>query len=103
MTLPGALCLSLLGPPDIKGRSSVFKVHLRPLKLDGSLSVDTLARKLAALTPNFTGECPQAVPLAWGGWVLLGGFWLWHLVLAGATPVFRTLNLLRHIRGLRDA
>jgi SpoVK/Ycf46/Vps4 family AAA+-type ATPase len=48
---------SLLGPPDIKGRSSIFKVHLRPLKLDGSLSKDALSRKLAALTPGFTGEC----------------------------------------------
>ena len=43
------------GPPEIKGRSSIFKVHLRPLKLDESLSKDALARKLAALTPGFTG------------------------------------------------
>lgn len=48
---------SLLGPPDIKGRSSIFKVHLRPLKLDESLTRDALSRKLAALTPGFTGEC----------------------------------------------
>lgn len=46
-----------IGPPDIKGRSSIFKVHLRPLKLDESLNKDTLARKLAALTPGFTGGC----------------------------------------------
>lgn len=53
------LCVSfsLLGPPDIKGRSSIFKVHLRPLKLDESLTRDALSRKLAALTPGFTGEC----------------------------------------------
>ncbi|XP_059855874.1 uncharacterized protein [Delphinus delphis] len=44
-----------IGPPDIKGRSSIFRVHLRPLKLDESLSEDALARKLAALTPGFTG------------------------------------------------
>uniref|UniRef100_A0A5F9D9U9 AAA+ ATPase domain-containing protein n=1 Tax=Oryctolagus cuniculus TaxID=9986 RepID=A0A5F9D9U9_RABIT len=44
-----------LGPPDIKGRSSIFKVHLCPLKLEESLRKDTLARKLAALTPGFTG------------------------------------------------
>ncbi|PNI16089.1 AFG3L1P isoform 3 [Pan troglodytes] len=43
------------GPPDIKGRSSIFKVHLRPLKLDESLNKDALARKLAALTPGFPG------------------------------------------------
>ncbi|XP_047649528.1 LOW QUALITY PROTEIN: AFG3-like protein 1 [Phacochoerus africanus] len=47
-----------IGPPDIKGRSSIFKVHLRPLKLDGSLSV---ARKLAALTPSFTGAAISSV------------------------------------------
>ncbi|XP_011948632.1 PREDICTED: AFG3-like protein 1 [Cercocebus atys] len=46
-----------IGPPDIKGRSSIFKVHLRPLKLDESLDKDTLARKLAALTPGFTDVC----------------------------------------------
>uniref|UniRef100_A0A8D0GMP1 ATPase AAA-type core domain-containing protein n=1 Tax=Sphenodon punctatus TaxID=8508 RepID=A0A8D0GMP1_SPHPU len=41
-----------IGPPDIKGRASIFKVHLRPLRLDTSLCRDTLARKLAALTPG---------------------------------------------------
>lgn len=35
---------------------SVFKVHLKPLKLDSSIEVDALARKLAALTPGFTGK-----------------------------------------------
>ncbi|KAM9607064.1 mitochondrial inner membrane m-AAA protease component AFG3L1 isoform 8-T8 [Trichechus inunguis] len=58
-----------LGPPDIKGRSSIFKVHLRPLKLDESLSKDALARKLAALTPGFTGAdisnvCNEAALIA---------------------------------------
>lgn len=37
-------------PPDIKGRCSIFKVHLCPLKLDKSLSTDTLEKKLTALT-----------------------------------------------------
>ncbi|XP_020844761.1 mitochondrial inner membrane m-AAA protease component AFG3L1-like isoform X2 [Phascolarctos cinereus] len=44
-----------IGPPDIKGRCSIFKVHLRPLKLDENIGRDALARKLAALTPGFTG------------------------------------------------
>lgn len=44
------------GPPDIKGRASIFKVHLRPLKLDSTLERDQLARKLASLTPGFSGE-----------------------------------------------
>ncbi|XP_042320363.1 AFG3-like protein 2 [Sceloporus undulatus] len=45
-----------IGPPDIKGRASIFKVHLRPLKLDASLNRDNLARKLASLTPGFSGR-----------------------------------------------
>ena len=58
-----------IGPPDIKGRSSIFRVHLRPLKLDESLRKDALARKLAALTPGFTGAdisnvCNEAALIA---------------------------------------
>lgn len=45
------------GPPDIKGRASIFKVHLRPIKLDEALDKDVLARKMAAATPGFTGRC----------------------------------------------
>uniref|UniRef100_A0A4W2HJ02 AFG3 like matrix AAA peptidase subunit 2 n=1 Tax=Bos indicus x Bos taurus TaxID=30522 RepID=A0A4W2HJ02_BOBOX len=44
-----------IGPPDIKGRASIFKVHLRPLKLDSTLEKEKLARKLASLTPGFSG------------------------------------------------
>ncbi|XP_040899638.1 AFG3-like protein 1 isoform X2 [Toxotes jaculatrix] len=58
-----------IGPPDIKGRASIFKVHLRPLKLDSSIEVEALARKLAALTPGFTGAdianvCNEAALIA---------------------------------------
>ncbi|KAM4723049.1 mitochondrial inner membrane m-AAA protease component AFG3L1-like [Rhinophrynus dorsalis] len=58
-----------IGPPDIKGRASIFKVHLRPLKLSESLSKDALSRKLAALTPGFTGAdianvCNEAALIA---------------------------------------
>lgn len=50
-------CLS--GPPDIKGRASIFKVHLRPLKLETDMDKDALAKKMAALTPGFSGKlCP---------------------------------------------
>ncbi|XP_024591400.1 AFG3-like protein 1 isoform X2 [Neophocaena asiaeorientalis asiaeorientalis] len=56
LTRPGRFDRQIyIGPPDIKGRSSIFRVHLRPLKLDESLIEDPLARKLAALTPGFTG------------------------------------------------
>ncbi|KAM4744540.1 mitochondrial inner membrane m-AAA protease component AFG3L1-like [Anableps anableps] len=44
-----------LGLPDIKGRASIFKVHLRPLKLEPSLSLEALSMKLAVQTPGFTG------------------------------------------------
>lgn len=58
-----------IGPPDIKGRASIFKVHLRPLKLDSSIDVEALARKLASLTPGFTGAdianvCNEAALIA---------------------------------------
>lgn len=42
-----------VGTPDIKGRASIFKVHLKPMKTDIDKTV--LARKLAALTPGFSG------------------------------------------------
>ncbi|KAL1007326.1 hypothetical protein UPYG_G00085020 [Umbra pygmaea] len=44
-----------IGPPDIKGRSSIFRVHLKPLKLDSNIDSEALSRKLAAHTPGFTG------------------------------------------------
>ncbi|XP_030650089.1 AFG3-like protein 1 [Chanos chanos] len=58
-----------IGPPDIKGRASIFKVHLRPLKLDPSMDLDALARKMAAATPGFTGAdianvCNEAALIA---------------------------------------
>ncbi|XP_018421975.1 PREDICTED: AFG3-like protein 1 [Nanorana parkeri] len=58
-----------IGPPDIKGRASIFKVHLRPLKLPENFNKDALARKMAALTPGFTGAdianvCNEAALIA---------------------------------------
>ncbi|KAM8862074.1 mitochondrial inner membrane m-AAA protease component AFG3L1-like isoform 1-T1 [Synchiropus picturatus] len=58
-----------IGPPDIKGRASIFKVHLRPIKLDPELDKDNLARKMAAATPGFTGAdianvCNEAALIA---------------------------------------
>lgn len=53
--------------PDIKGRASIFKVHLGNLKTD--LDKSELARKMAALTPGFTGAdianvCNEAALIA---------------------------------------
>lgn len=58
-----------IGPPDIKGRASIFKVHLRPLKLAADLDKDALAKKMAALTPGFSGAdianvCNEAALIA---------------------------------------
>uniref|UniRef100_A0A673VRY8 AFG3 like matrix AAA peptidase subunit 2 n=1 Tax=Suricata suricatta TaxID=37032 RepID=A0A673VRY8_SURSU len=63
------LLVEMDGPPDIKGRASIFKVHLRPLKLDSSLEKEKLARKLASLTPGFSGAdvanvCNEAALIA---------------------------------------
>jgi AFG3 family protein len=56
-----------VGLPDIKGRASVFKVHLKNLKTN--LDKDDLARKLSALTPGFSGAdisnvCNEAALIA---------------------------------------
>ncbi|RZF44219.1 hypothetical protein LSTR_LSTR003859 [Laodelphax striatellus] len=53
--------------PDIKGRASIFKVHLQPLKT--LLDRNDLSRKMAALTPGFTGAdianvCNEAALIA---------------------------------------
>lgn len=51
---PGRFDRQIFVPaPDIKGRASIFKVHLKPLKTD--INKEDLARKMAALTPGFTG------------------------------------------------
>lgn len=56
-----------VGLPDIKGRASVFKVHLKGLKTN--LDKDDVARKMAALTPGFSGAdianiCNEAALIA---------------------------------------
>jgi AFG3 family protein len=51
--------------PDILGREAIFKVHLKPIKLDPSVDV----KKLAAQTPGFAGAeianvCNEAALIA---------------------------------------
>ena len=49
--------------PDIQGRTEIFRVHLAPLKLQGD--IEDYAKKLAALTPGFSGaEVATALALA---------------------------------------
>ncbi|XP_077289429.1 AFG3 like matrix AAA peptidase subunit 2 [Arctopsyche grandis] len=65
---PGRFDRQIFVPaPDIKGRASIFKVHLAPLKTN--LDKNDLARKMAALTPGFTGAdianvCNEAALIA---------------------------------------
>ncbi|XP_077376209.1 mitochondrial inner membrane m-AAA protease component AFG3L1-like [Festucalex cinctus] len=70
LTRPGRFDRHIyIGPPDTKGRASIFKVHLRPLKLDPGIQVEAFAGTLAALTPGFTGAdianaCNEAALIA---------------------------------------
>lgn len=53
--------------PDIKGRVDIFKVHLKPIKT--TEDIVKLSRKLAALTPGFSGAdihnvCNEAALIA---------------------------------------
>lgn len=65
---PGRFDRQIFVPaPDIKGRASIFKVHLQPLKT--LLDKLDLSRKMAALTPGFTGAdianvCNEAALIA---------------------------------------
>uniref|UniRef100_A0A4D5R9X8 AFG3-like protein 2 n=1 Tax=Scolopendra viridis TaxID=118503 RepID=A0A4D5R9X8_SCOVI len=65
---PGRFDRQIFVPaPDIKGRASIFKVHLQNLKT--LLDKADLSRKMAALTPGFTGAdianvCNEAALIA---------------------------------------
>ncbi|KAL8613891.1 AFG3-like protein 2 [Nucella lapillus] len=65
---PGRFDRQIFVPlPDIKGRASIFKVHLSPLKTE--VDKDKLSKKMAALTPGFSGAdianvCNEAALIA---------------------------------------
>ncbi|XP_066591231.1 mitochondrial inner membrane m-AAA protease component AFG3L2 [Prorops nasuta] len=65
---PGRFDRQIFVPaPDIKGRASIFKVHLGPLR--STLDKAELSRKMASLTPGFTGAdianvCNEAALIA---------------------------------------
>ena len=65
---PGRFDRQIFVPlPDIKGRASIFRVHMKPLKT--SLNKEEVSRKLAALTPGFSGAdisnvCNEAALIA---------------------------------------
>ena len=41
--------------PDLDGRFEIFKIHLKPLKLESKKFKERMARRLACLTPGFSG------------------------------------------------
>ena len=55
--------------PDLEGRRQIFMVHLAPIVIDNSRSVEQTAKRLATLTPGFSGSdiasiCNEAAILA---------------------------------------
>lgn len=55
--------------PDITGRTEIFRVHLKPIKLNPSKTLEEFAKRLATLTPGFSGAdianlCNEAAILA---------------------------------------
>ena len=55
--------------PDIDGRKAIFDVHLKPLKLSDEKTIESYAKRLATLTPGFSGSdianiCNEAAILA---------------------------------------
>ncbi len=70
LTRPGRFDRTIeVNLPDIGGRRDIFLVHLKPLKLDPSKTTDEYAKRLATLTPGFSGAeisnlCNEAAILA---------------------------------------
>ncbi|CAD8202521.1 unnamed protein product [Paramecium pentaurelia] len=55
--------------PDIEGRKQIFMVHLAPIQLEPSKTIEEYARRLATLTPGFSGAeianlCNEAAIMA---------------------------------------
>jgi AFG3 family protein len=55
--------------PDIEGRQEILKVHLNPIKLNKNFDKEECSRRMAALTPGFSGAdlsqlCNEAAILA---------------------------------------
>lgn len=58
-----------VGLPDLEGRNEIFNVHLAPLKLSDERTIEKYAKRLATLTPGFSGAdisniCNEAAILA---------------------------------------
>lgn len=56
LTRPGRFDRSIeITLPDLDGRKDIFLVHLKPIKLDPSKPIEDYAKRLATLTPGFSG------------------------------------------------
>lgn len=70
MTRPGRFDrLIEVDLPDIEGRKEIFLVHLKPITLDEKYPIEDYAKRLATLTPGFSGAdiknlCNEAAIIA---------------------------------------
>lgn len=56
LTRPGRFDRSIdVNLPDIDGRRDIFKVHLKPLRVESEEKFEKHAKRLASLTPGFSG------------------------------------------------
>merc|ERR1719414_2226431 len=57
LTRPGRFDRQIaIDKPDLSEREAIFKVHLKPVTLAESLSADSVAKRMAGLTPGFAGS-----------------------------------------------
>merc|ERR550532_2406285 len=57
LTRPGRFDRQIaIDRPDLGEREAIFKVHLKPVTLQEGLSADSVAKRMAALTPGFAGS-----------------------------------------------
>jgi len=57
LTRPGRFDRQIaIDKPDLTEREAIFKVHLKPVSLNESLDVESVAHRMAALTPGFAGS-----------------------------------------------
>lgn len=47
--------------PDLEARKEIFMVHLKPIKLNLTISMEDYAKRLATLTPGFSGSDLAAI------------------------------------------
>eukprot|EP00929_Paragymnodinium_shiwhaense_P020395 TRINITY_DN13616_c0_g1_i1.p1 TRINITY_DN13616_c0_g1~~TRINITY_DN13616_c0_g1_i1.p1 ORF type:complete len:851 (-),score=303.72 TRINITY_DN13616_c0_g1_i1:316-2868(-) len=57
LTRPGRFDRQIaIDKPDLNERADIFMVHLKPIKLAEGLSANSVAKRMAALTPGFSGS-----------------------------------------------